>query len=406
MNRTAPIRTLVISLVVLALAGSVEARKRRPAKKGRTVRALVLPLKAKGLQPERARELGKHLGVTMVRELRELGVFRVLVGRRVSKRLHRLKRKNVLVKDCDDKPRCVRRVGRAMRAKVLFHTQLAKAAEGVTVTVRTLDTRSGKEIRKAVEHTSGELDDVARAARWAARKVSSPMITTLRRGKGRLEIRSQEKGADLVLNGKNFGKRTNKSFKVGAGVFDVRVEKQGFEPFHDVVVVLPGQKKVVEAELEAEQPSPPVVAAGAQGDRPDAAAGPDEPEKPKKELPAWAKFEKKTEKKPEKKPGERSAAAAGAGDEDDAGATAAAAGGTGASGTGAPYLPGERDGAPLDQPVEKLEDDETAWYQTWWFWTVVGVAVAGGVGGGLYAGGVFDSGGGTGPTGAAAISWQ
>ncbi len=404
MNRAAPIRTLVIALVVSALAGSAEARKRRPANKGRTVRALVLPLKAKGLQPEQARKLGKHLGVTMVRELRELGVFRVLVGRRVSKRLKRLKRKNVLVKGCDDKPRCVRRVGRAMRAKVLFHTQLAKAAEGVTVTVRTLDTRSGKEIRKAVEHTSGELDDVARAARWAARKVSSPMISSLRRGKGRLEIRSQEEGADLVLNGKNFGKRTNKSFKVGAGVFDVRVEKQGFEPFHEVVVVLPGQKQVVEAELEAEQASPPVVAAGAQGDQPVAEAVPDEPEKPKKELPAWAKFEKK----PGKKPGDRTGAAAEAGEagaEDDDGTTAAA-GGTGAGGSGAPYLPGDKGDAPLDQPVEKLEDDETAWYQSWWFWTVVGVAVAGGVGGGLYAGGVFDSGGGTGPTGAAAISWQ
>jgi hypothetical protein len=295
-----------------------------------------------------------------------------------------------------------------MRAKVLFHTQLAKAAEGVTVTVRTLDVRSGKEIRKAVEHTSGEMDDVARAARWAARKVSSPMITTLRRGKGRLEIRSQEKGADLVLNGKNFGKRTNKSFKVSAGVFDIRVEKQGFEPFHEVVVVLPGQKKVVEAELEAEQPSPPVVAAAEQGDQPEAEAGPDGPDEPqqpvKKELPAWAKFEKKTEQKPEKKPGDRSAAAAGAGAEDEAGATAAA--GTGAGDSGTPYLPGAGGDAPLDQPVEKIEDDETAWYQTWWFWTVVGVAVAGGVGGGLYAGGVFDSGGGTGPTGAAAISWQ
>jgi len=34
----------------------------------------------------------------------------------------------------------------------------------------------------------------------------------------------------------------------------------------------------------------------------------------------------------------------------------------------------------------------TAFYQTWWFWTIIGVAVVGGVGAGLYFGGVFDSG--------------
>ena len=65
------------------------------------------------------------------------------------------------------------------------------------------------------------------------------MISQLLKGKGRLLVKCEQEGADLFINGKSFGKRTNKAFKVGSGVFDLQVKLDGYETFHDVVVVKP-----------------------------------------------------------------------------------------------------------------------------------------------------------------------
>lgn len=43
-------------------------------------------------------------------------------------------------------------------------------------------------------------------------------------------------------------------------------------------------------------------------------------------------------------------------------------------------------------PVDELGDHGPKWYKSWWFWTIVGAAVAGGTAGGLYAAGVFNAG--------------
>jgi len=399
---------MIVSLALVFLTSPGWAKKVAKPRKARAVRAMVLPLKVRGLDAQQARSLGKRVGAAVVTELKDLGIFKLLIGKQVSAKLKRLKQKRVMVKDCDTKRKCVRAVGRNLGAKVLFHIQLAKAQEGITVTIRTLDVRSGKEVRKEVQFTTGEPADVDRAARWAARKVSSPMISTLLKGKGHLEIQASEQGADLYLNGKNFGKRTGKSFKVGSGVFDIQVKKEGFKPFHDVVVIRPGKHVVVKAELESERPAAvavapaPVQPEGTVPGPPDEGSTPNEPE-PKKDLPAWAIFEKP------KPAGESGQAAPGKTEPGKVESPKVA----GLSSPGEkpkpkakpePFLPPDK--GPLDEPVEKIDDEGSDWYASWWFWTIVGVAVAGGVGGGLYAGGVFDTSSGSGPTGAAMISWQ
>lgn len=45
-------------------------------------------------------------------------------------------------------------------------------------------------------------------------------------------------------------------------------------------------------------------------------------------------------------------------------------------------------------PIDEIESHGSRWYQAWWFWTLVGLVVAGGTAGGLYAGGVFNQGAG------------
>ena len=405
MTTALPTRLFVLVALILAFSSPALAKKKRPVKKARAVRALVLPLQVKGLDRETARRVGQTFGKTLVSELRSLGLFNLLLGKKVSASLKLLKKKKVLVKDCHIKRKCIRSLGKNFKAKILFHMQVAKAKDGITLTVRALDTRSGKEVRKAVEFTTGEAEDVKRAAQWAGRKVASPMISTLLKGKGRLKVGCSEGGANLFLNGKSFGKRTNRSFKVGAGVFDIQVKKDGFKPFHDVVVVRPNQEMVVTAKLkslsgdaaalvaavkpEDEIPPPPGDGVKPPDAKPD--------KKPEKDLPAWAIFEKPKPK------------------------------GDSPAGTDQPKAPGKVETAgvstlvkkrpdpkpfvptddPMNQPTEKIGDgEESRWYEAWWFWTVVGVAVVGGTGGGLYAAGVFDSGGGSTETGAALLSWQ
>jgi hypothetical protein len=43
----------------------------------------------------------------------------------------------------------------------------------------------------------------------------------------------------------------------------------------------------------------------------------------------------------------------------------------------------------IDQPLAPAPSEPTPFYKKAWFWSVVGVAVVGGVVGGLYAGGAF-----------------
>jgi hypothetical protein len=314
--------------------------------------------------------VGKQLGRVVFKELREIGIFRVVPGRVTWNTVKRLRKRRVFVPDCPDQPRCIRAVGRGLRAKVVYTLYVAKADEGVTLSMRTFDVKSGKEVRQGSEHASEDPEDLARAARWVTRRVSSPMISTLAKGKGRLQVNSSEEGADLYLNGKSFGKRTGKSFKVGSGVFDIEVKKDGFEPFHEVVVIKPGVEKVIEATLEAsEEPAPALVATTPDEKTPDEGAkDPGEKDKPA-DLPAWAVFEKKPKAKPlvlgKKEPG-----------------------GEGKPKETAALMPWQKAGKKKDfMPDTKKKDEpatgrrrsEKEFYETWWFWTIVGAgAVAAG----------------------------
>jgi hypothetical protein len=349
---------LTAVLVLLACVGGASAQGRRP--KARKVRVAILPVQVKGLSPRKAKELG----AVVMKELRDIGVFRVVPGKVTWNKLKRLKKKKVFTSNCTQNKRCIRAVGRALRAKVIYFMSVTREEGGVNVSMRTFDVKSGKEVRESSELASEEGADLERATRWAARMVSSPMITTMAKGKGKLQINCEEAEAELYLNGKNFGKRTGKSFKVSSGVFDIQVKLEGYETFHDVVVVRPSQTKVVDAELELSGETRPVEVAAVTPE--EAPGGEPEVKKGKQpDLPPWAVFEKKEPKA--QKTGEKTEGA-GEGDQQKA------AGGTmpwQQISKSKAYLPDQE-----KEPVP-LKKRETRFYETWWFWTVTAVVVAG-----------------------------
>lgn len=367
----------------LLFAGPAQAQKKAP----KPTRAALLPISVKDLPPE----VAKKLGATVLEELGALRVFEVIPGKTLSASLEPLRKKKIYAKGCEEKKACMQAVGKAVKAGVLLHLQVARAQEGVTLTMRLFDVRSAREVRKGTEFGTEDPADLERAARWITRKVSSPIVSTIMPGKAKIQIDCEEGGADLYVNGKSFGKKTGTSLKVSSGVFDLLVKKEGFEPFHEVVAVYPGDELRLQAALKPAGSTRPAIAAA----EPIAPVEPPPPLKPvegkpeeKKELPAWAVFDtpKPAGTAPATQPPKSGAAPW-------AGATAKK--------ETKPFLPEPAQEKPREEPVRR----EKRFYQTWWFWTLVGAAVAGGVGTGTYF--LLQGGGGGGAgTGSAAVSWQ
>jgi hypothetical protein len=384
---------ILLAIMVVVGVGSAAAKgkgKRKWTPKAKNVRVAILPVQVKGVEVV----TGNKLGTAVFRELRAIGVFRFISPKQTARVVRVLKRKKIFTPDCTDKPKCVRIVGRRLKAKVIYSLLVSKAEEGVTLSMRTFDVKSGKEVRKHSEFATEDLEDMERAVKWSTRMVSGPMVTTLAKGKGKLRINCEASGADLYLNGKNFGKRTGKSFKVSSGVFDIMVKKQGMKAYHDVVVVKPNQEQVVNAKLEPDTEVPPPLVATEGSDKGDETppVGKTKDGKNPKDLPAWAVFDGKKEKaKPivlNDKKTDKTTTQAGLmpwqKKEKDK-----------------PFLPGKE-----EEPVvvETDKSDDTAFYKTWWFWTIIGVGVAGAAGTTAYF--LLATGDGDGGQGTALLTWE
>jgi hypothetical protein len=102
-------------------------------------------------------------------------------------------------------------------------------------------------------------------------------------GEGALIVRSNVSGDRLKIDGFDRGPTGAKAHPVGVGDHDVRVEKDGFEPFEGKVRIRPGESLELRAELVAAGPGAPIgrpmpvekVAPARAPAPPDRPAGPD-----------------------------------------------------------------------------------------------------------------------------------
>ena len=262
----------------------------------------LLPVETEGL----AEDWGGDLLGIMAAEIRAMDLFDLAPAVETKTKMDGLRTGKLLTRNCLYETACVRLVGKKLDVAAFYHLHAAKTLDGITLTMRILDGNTGKEIRKASDFAGKDPKDLDRAVRWLTRTVSSPLITSLASEKGELHIRCSQPDAEVFINGKRFGKTTGKNFKVSAGAFDLVVQKKGYAPFHDVVVVKSGEEKLVAADLA---PLPGTIV---------------------------------------KKPVQ-----------------------TGIAGVGKPFLPGGK------KPGGPGPGERTKFYKTWWFWTLVGVAVAG-----------------------------
>ncbi len=354
---------LMVLALLLGLGGEAAAKGRRGAKKVKKVRVALLPMQVKGVAELEV----KTLPAVVFEQLRSIGVFRPWPLGKTNRKVKWMQGKKIYSLQCTAQAPCVRKVGKRLRAGVLFRLDLRRQTEGVSVTLASFDVGSGELIKESSELTTGTQEEMERAVSRLTRLVSGPMVRTLAQGKGRLQVLCDEADADLYLNGKNFGKRTGKSFKVSAGVFDVIVKKEEFSSYREVVVVLPGLEQVVIAHLDAEVAKPPEPATE---------------KNPEQELPAWAVFEKKSAAKESVSPPPKPAAEAKVLASVDQ--------------TPEPEVPSVPEVEPVPElatqaflpdakqeptaPADLTDFGQERFYQTWWFWSLVGTGVAGAAG--------------------------
>lgn len=316
-----------LGLILILPAFSIQAARAATSKPA-AIEVALLPIENEGL----GEGWGGNLVEIIVQEIRGIGLFKLEPPEQTKSKVEQLKSAKILTKNCLYQTTCVRLVGKKLVVAAFYHLHAARTVDGITLTMRVLDGNTGKGIRQAADFASKDPKDLERAVRWLTRMVSSPLITSLATAKGELHIKCDQPDAEVFINGQRFGKTTGKNFKVSAGAFDLVVQKKGYTPFHDVIVVKSGEEKLVAANLA---PLP-----GTQLEKP----GP----------------------------------------------------GTG-SGVKKPFLPGgKKPGA--SKPVEHAK-----FYKSWWFWTLVGVAVAGAAGTTAYF--LLRSSGPTG-TGAVEAGWR
>ncbi|SRR6266481_348661 len=96
-----------------------------------------------------------------------------------------------------------------------------------------------------VHLTAGQTATYSPALRTAGHAENIPVTA----GQGRLEIKSNPKGADILINGTQYAKKTPTEIKLDAGVYEITLQKEGYKPLHRSVSLTSGAKLKIEESL-------------------------------------------------------------------------------------------------------------------------------------------------------------
>lgn len=96
-----------------------------------------------------------------------------------------------------------------------------------------------------VHLTAGQAATYSPALRTAGRAENIPGTA----GQGRLEIKTNPKGADILINGAQYAKKTPTEIKLEAGVYEITLQKEGYKPLHRSVSLTSGAKLKIEESL-------------------------------------------------------------------------------------------------------------------------------------------------------------
>jgi len=180
---------------------------------------VVLPFDTTGLSEEWGLE---HLSV-LSEELSMLDLFRLVPFEKTWPQLGGTVQRPK--EGCIDDVACASKLGRAYKAGYLLHLLAEKSVEGITLTMKLIEVRTGRQIGKASDYASMESTDQARAIRWLVRMVCSPLLAPTGQEKGKLRLVGELSGAEIFINGKRV-EPASEGFTLTAGALDVVVRKK------------------------------------------------------------------------------------------------------------------------------------------------------------------------------------
>jgi hypothetical protein len=339
---------LSILLAVIGIGYAGWAQEQTPEQ----VRILVLGPESKVTPPETLAGLSEHL-LALAGQYSSLKLIDESTARPADLR----KRAG-----CQDaSARCLQKIGKLFSAARVFYSEIQKLPGGRQLLVTTLlDCPSGKILYQNRQRVEGSVEalEVVLLEGWV--NAVGPLI------KSQIKVYSNVSGADVVLDGQKIGQTPLILTKdIGPGKHLLEVQAEGYEPAHQELQAESGRDFRVEVTLQEKEAAPAVAAL---------------------ESPAGQKLGGGKEETGTSPIGSKLGGGKEAGGETPAGVqepgqraqTSSQEPGAGDLGGKQPFLP---DAPPGQQPRPEPEQPQgKVFYQQWWFWTIIGAVVAGGVG--------------------------
>ena len=157
----------------------------------------------------------------------------------------------------DEKPACMARAGKSLRASKLLWGTLRKGPAGYTFAVRLLDVATAK-IDKQVTETVSKASLGSDCGAAATARVAAAMFA---KAKGAIKVSANVAGAQVLLGPTVIGMTYDMPIvlkDLPAGSYEIHVRKDGYDTWSKTVTITSGQVLELQAELtEVRGPTPP-----------------------------------------------------------------------------------------------------------------------------------------------------
>lgn len=223
---------LVVAWLVLAgLTGAAGAEEKRAI--------AVLDLKARGLEAS----VAENVTELVLKEIDRVGMFRTISTEEIKRMLEHEQQKILL--GCDDTS-CLAEIGGALGVDLLVAGGVGKLGDTWVISLKLIDVRGVKVLRREERTVSGAGGDLIGAARQAARTLLGPI---LRQESGMLELSCTEEEAEVYVDDVMVGTTPLEPRKLPGGFHALRITKPSFVAWARDVKIEPHQTARVRAVL-------------------------------------------------------------------------------------------------------------------------------------------------------------
>lgn len=227
------------SIVCVAIACLVLGGTPRTVQAQQERAIAVLDLKARGLEPS----VAENITELVLKEIDRIGLFRTISTEEIQRMLEHEQQKLLL--GCDDTS-CLAEIGGALGVDLLLAGGVGRLGDTYVISLKLIDVRGVKVLRREERTVAGEGGDLIGAARQAARTLLGPI---LQEESGTLELSCTEEEAEVYVDDVMVGTTPLQSRKLPGGYHTLRITKPSFVAWARDVKIEPHQTTRMRAVL-------------------------------------------------------------------------------------------------------------------------------------------------------------